>query len=380
MSINRDNYEEYFLLYADNELPDSEKIEVLRFIRENPDLEDEFKMLLGTVLKPAEQPKINKSFLYKTPADALITNKNYNEYFVAWYDGELSESEQAALEKFIKLHPHLQQEFEIFGKVKLQPDLSVTFPGSEVLYKREPAKTIPLVFWRTLAAAIFIGFGLWFFWDNTNSGAINNGNTEAVTVKNNETNLPANDIRVGKRETAPTPETKIAIEQPQQNNMAASPAGKDKTPVLAVKDKAPVLESKLKTGVKNEKEDEEQLDKKDLPVKEKAEISIGSNVEKVEVPELATKKLPAKDQDVAVATFTKSRIDPDSKDQEMKVIPAAMLVDADESENYVFYNITAEEFRRSKVGGFLKKVKRVVVRTSPIGRLFSDDENQMAAH
>jgi tellurite resistance protein len=371
MSINRDNYEEYFLLYADNELADSEKIEVLRFIRENPDLEDEFKMLLGTVLKPAEQPKINKSFLYKTPADALINDKNYEEYFVAWYDEELNDSEQAALEKFIKLHPHLQQEFELFGKVKLQPDLSVTFPGSEVLYKREPAKTIPLVFWRTLAAAIFIGFGLWFFWDNTNSGSLNNGNTEAVTVKNNEANLPDSDIRVGKRETAPTPETKIAVEQPKQNNLAASPAGKDKSPVS---------ESILETAVKIEKGDHDQLAKKDLPVKGQPEVVIESDVEKVEVPELATKKLPAKDQDVAVATFTKSRIDPDSKDQEMKVIPAAMLVDADESENYVFYNITAEEFRRSKVGGFLKKVKRVVVRTSPIGRLFSDDENQMAAN
>lgn len=371
MSINRDNYEEYFLLYADNELPDNEKIEVLRFIRENPDLEDEFKMLLGTVLKPAEQPKINKSFLYKTPADALINDKNYEEYIVAWYDGELNDSEKVALGNFIKLHPHLQQEFEIFEKVKLQPDLSVTFPGKKELYKKEPAKTIPLVLWRTLAAAIFIGFGLWFFWDNTNSGSVNNGDTEGAIVKNNETSLPANDIRVEKRETSPPPETKIAGEQTKQNNLAANPA---------ITEKPAVSKSILKAVVQGEKEDERQVAKKDLPVKTQPVVAIGSDVEKVEIPELATQKLPAKDQDVAVATFTKSRIDPANKDQEMKVIPAAMLVDADESENYVFYNITAEEFRRSKVGGFLKKVKRVVVRTSPIGRLLSDNENQMAAN
>ncbi len=66
MEINRDNYEEYFLLYADNELTDYEKIEVLKFIRANKDLEDEFKMIQDTICKPDHVVMENKANLLRT--------------------------------------------------------------------------------------------------------------------------------------------------------------------------------------------------------------------------------------------------------------------------------------------------------------------------
>ena len=54
---------------------------------------------------------------------------------------------------------------------------------------------------------------------------------------------------------------------------------------------------------------------------------------------------------------------------------ASYVSDTDQkNENYVFYNVTTEEFRKSKVGGFLKKVKRIVERNNPVTRLFSGDE------
>ncbi|MEO9004107.1 MAG: hypothetical protein ABI288_05190 [Ginsengibacter sp.] len=49
-----------------------------------------------------------------------------------------------------------------------------------------------------------------------------------------------------------------------------------------------------------------------------------------------------------------------------------------DGQNYVFYNISAEEFRKSKVGGFIKKIKRVVERNNPINRLFATGEEQLA--
>ncbi|MGN6540453.1 MAG: hypothetical protein ACTHKY_06545, partial [Ginsengibacter sp.] len=51
---------------------------------------------------------------------------------------------------------------------------------------------------------------------------------------------------------------------------------------------------------------------------------------------------------------------------------------ATDNQNYVFYDVSAEEFRKSKVGGFIKKVKRIVERNNPITRLFGEEE-QMAA-
>ncbi len=61
---------------------------------------------------------------------------------------------------------------------------------------------------------------------------------------------------------------------------------------------------------------------------------------------------------------------------------ASYAVDQNNSndENYVFYNVKAEEFKKSKVGGFLKKVKRIVERSNPITRLLSGDEKQVASN
>lgn len=51
--------------------------------------------------------------------------------------------------------------------------------------------------------------------------------------------------------------------------------------------------------------------------------------------------------------------------------PGSYLSDADvKNENYVFYNITTDEFNKSKVGTFLKKVKRAVERKIPLKNKF----------
>ena len=50
-----------------------------------------------------------------------------------------------------------------------------------------------------------------------------------------------------------------------------------------------------------------------------------------------------------------------------------------EKEDYVFYDVSVDEFRKSKVGGFLKKVKRIVERNNPITRILNGDEEQIAA-
>jgi len=68
MSINKDNYEEYFLLYADNELSEVEMNNVEDFVKQHPELEEELLMIKLSVSKPDDECILeDKSFLFKKP-------------------------------------------------------------------------------------------------------------------------------------------------------------------------------------------------------------------------------------------------------------------------------------------------------------------------
>ncbi len=73
MRINRQTYEEYFLLYADGELTDTEKLEVEEFIDQNPDLGEELEMITQTVMIPDETIVFaNKEILFKEEGNRKV--------------------------------------------------------------------------------------------------------------------------------------------------------------------------------------------------------------------------------------------------------------------------------------------------------------------
>ncbi len=66
MQINRQSYEEFFLLYADGELNEGEKKAVEEFIELNPDLAGEFNLIRQTVMIPDSSIIFeNKELLFK---------------------------------------------------------------------------------------------------------------------------------------------------------------------------------------------------------------------------------------------------------------------------------------------------------------------------
>ncbi len=161
MNINRNNYEEYFLLYADNELTKAERKMVEVFVNENPDLKEEFCMLKLTINVPDEDLKLgDKSFLYKS--ENALNKNNYEEFFVLYHDKELSQKEKNDIENFVTQQAELKTEFELIGKAKLTPDTEVIYPDKSGLYRKEKrGKVISISFWRYAVAAVLLGFGLW---------------------------------------------------------------------------------------------------------------------------------------------------------------------------------------------------------------------------
>jgi hypothetical protein len=165
MSINRNNYEEYFILYNDNELSAEEKRRVEEFVAANIDLKEEFELLKELKLDPADEIRFDKTNLYKpiTLQDDILQPTTEQEKLLMYLDNELGQKEKAALETQLKANVALQREFELLAKTRMVPDLNIVHPDKQSLYKREeqPSRVISMIWVRVaVAAALILVVGL----------------------------------------------------------------------------------------------------------------------------------------------------------------------------------------------------------------------------
>lgn len=166
--ITRYNYEEYFLLYVDNELSAAERKAVEEFIRQNPDLQEELVTFQQSVLRPENNVFFeNKSSLLKqTEENSLINSANYEEYFLLYIDNELDRAAKKDVEKYIHENPSSQNELNLLQQAKLEPDAAIVFKGKEILYKEEKRRPIPIAWmtWMSAAAvALLLVTGFLFY-------------------------------------------------------------------------------------------------------------------------------------------------------------------------------------------------------------------------
>jgi anti-sigma factor RsiW len=153
--ITRDNYEEFFLLYVDNELSIADRLRVERFVDDHPDLREEWEILQQCQLQPEPPPAFrDKSVLRKPAADASAAAAAVD--FLSYIDGELDGKALAATEAFIRQHPYASQELELWRQTISYPDMTLIFPDKESLYKKEGGKKIVSLPWfrAGIAAAI----------------------------------------------------------------------------------------------------------------------------------------------------------------------------------------------------------------------------------
>ena len=143
MLINRKNYEDFFLLYADGELCINEKKEVEEFIEANPDLKPEFNMLLAAIL-PAETIVFSeKVSLYKKE----IPDISMQENLLLFIDGELLEKEMTDMNILLKTDDALHEEYTLLLQTKLAFEKTV-FPNKHLLYRKEKSDPVFLPYIR----------------------------------------------------------------------------------------------------------------------------------------------------------------------------------------------------------------------------------------
>lgn len=188
MNITRNNYEDYFLLYVDNELGAVERQAIELFVQENPDLRKELLLLQESVLRADKRVLFDdKASLLKnsTPANP-VNETNFEEYFLLYIDDELNNEEKDLVEQFVYKHPQHQAVFELFEKLRFTPDNSVVFPDKQTLYRSEKDERVVVMRWWRIAAAavllLFIGVATWYF-----SGNINGTNSPVIAIEKVDT-------------------------------------------------------------------------------------------------------------------------------------------------------------------------------------------------
>jgi hypothetical protein len=224
MNITRFNYEEYFLLYTDNELTPAERRAVEEFVQENPDLREELSMLQQATLRADRKIVFDdKASLLKNSAPANPVNEsNYEEYFILYGDNELTNEEKDLVEQFVYRHPQYQSEFEILQQARLEPEMSTLFPDKKLLYRSEKDERVVVIRWWKIAAAaailVFIGTGAWFFLNN-NDNKPSNTNIARTATKSDSSNPSV---------TAPSNNDQVAEAIRENNdsntNVASNPA------------------------------------------------------------------------------------------------------------------------------------------------------------
>ena len=236
MNINRHNYEEFFLLYVDNELTTADRKSVEQFIQENPDLAGELELFRQTSLVTDDAIVYKgKEMLMKNESDTPITMNNYEEWLVAYLDNELVPADRMKFERFADLHPSVKEELSIFQQTKLQPETDIIFENKQVLYrKEEKVRVITLQWWKvSVAAAIILTIGVTTYTvlnrDTKIPAVVAASGNNPVNSKQNDATKPDSDIKKEERNLPVVSENNDAIASTKKADDKVEPTRVHKT-------------------------------------------------------------------------------------------------------------------------------------------------------
>lgn len=161
MRFNDENIEAWMLDYFEGRLDEATANALKAYVESNPRLRGIFGDYEALVLDPSEVTFHDKDSLKKPVIVSVgqINEQNREEYFINHTEGNLSLGEQTDLKQFLQKNPSLQREFRLYSIARLEPDLSLEFPGKESLKKSlflRPGGTLRKMFAYSAAAAAVV--------------------------------------------------------------------------------------------------------------------------------------------------------------------------------------------------------------------------------
>ena len=372
MDITRHNYETFFLLYVDKELPAAERNAVDVFVQENPDLQMELALLQDTVMTADDIVLDKKDWLYMEEDITAL-----QENLLLYVDEELNHADKKTIEAILATDIAAQKEWTVLQQTKLQPDMEVVFADKQSLYRKEPGRVVAFKWWRVAAAAVLLGFGIWTGVSvYKNSNTTKTGTEELANSKKNNSGQIQTDDTTGNTAITKQPDEKQAAE-----NITSTTAEKNNEDQSTENIKSAVEKSnsqhvaspKENTTVQNNpnKKPDNNLPKPALQninnsnsneVTAQNVLPSNNNSSRVSGNNDAVVKITPRENRTVIENLN-SKTDPDNITA-LQVVNTNKTADGEDNNRYL--NVDDDKQKRTALGGFIRKAKRVLERNTNV--------------
>lgn len=341
MNINRHNYEEFFLLYVDNELTTAQRKIVEAFVAVNPDLQEEFQLIQQSTF--TTDAKLDSNFIASLLKPVEENTTISGEQLLLYIDNELRADEKNAVEKAVAENPGLQKELQWLKRSTFEADKSVVFPDKSLLYKdARPARVVYMNAsarrWAAAAAVILLlGSAVWLMIDKPadNDNPLVHNPSVQIEKKNTADPKPVKEIIKESIAQQPTEEIPtVAQDHGSSNTTTNQPKN---------------------TGLTKNNPVNKQQQPVSSPATQQEPV-----IAKVEPPVIT---VPEKNSTIESNNSTTPSVQPVTNTANTISYASYNNDASDENENTIF---TEERQRRSGLKGLVKKAKRMFERNTGI--------------
>ena len=342
MLINRNNYENFFLLYADGELNATEHLAVEEFVAANEDLRIELEMIQAAVLPTEEISLIDKSFLYKE----IVFDTKLQEKLLLKIDNELPANEMANINALLQTNTAAKKEYDLLSKTKLDANEKIIFADKDLLYKKEKDNVVPFAYWRWAAAAMLIGFALF-----TGVKIVNNKKDDTIQIATTTNKEVENKIT--------TTQNNIANNTTQNNTTNVIGDTATNNNYKQSFDSKNIVNNNTNENIIVTKENNKRIiDNNEVNKEEVANPNYIIAKEEVLLPKYENVNSTVAENKIEVAVNNISSSEKMFPLEDTYVQQVANVVE-DKTDNKIFY-VNETKVKNSKLGGFFKKLKKAI--------------------
>jgi hypothetical protein len=332
--ISLANYEEFFILYMDNELNPEQVQMVEDFLQLHPELRAELDLIMETKL-PTEEFSVDKNFLYASNFKAIAAEED----LLLYIDHEISSEQQKIVELELNSNPAYKQKHELLLKTKLDTSEVLFYPNKKELYRYERGgmRTIP---WMRIAAAVLLVAALSvLYFSNEN---INAGSTPSLANQSRPVKI-IND--------KPVDEQLVSIDE---KNVVNDYKPEDNDRMIATSEISKVNEVKI------------------IPVSRTTDLSDIAKIETAEIehaPEnYTTQHTRTASIDIQQQSFNRALV------TEPKVDPYKQITAAVQSAVFMTDAASNNETKKGSLKGFMRRASRFVEKTTGLDPTNEDEE------